>query len=55
MPLPNVIAEGQTQSILKKLASGPNLWYSLSKLDQKETTEITATIRSRVELSLNKE
>ncbi|CAD8104503.1 unnamed protein product [Paramecium primaurelia] len=55
MPLPNTIAEGQTQSILKKLASGPNLQYRLLKPVQLEATEITATIRSRVELTLNQE
>ncbi|CAD8171962.1 unnamed protein product [Paramecium pentaurelia] len=55
MPFPNIIAEGQSQSILKKLASGPNLQYRLLKSTQFEDTDITTTIRSRVELSLNNE
>ncbi|CAK68644.1 unnamed protein product (macronuclear) [Paramecium tetraurelia] len=55
VPFPNVIADGETDQVLKKLASGPNLQYRLVKPTQLEATNIKATIRSRVELSLNQE
>ncbi|CAK84019.1 unnamed protein product (macronuclear) [Paramecium tetraurelia] len=55
MPFPKTIAEGQTQSILQKLASGPNLQYRQLNPTQLGGVEIATTIRSRVELSLNSE
>ncbi|CAD8048618.1 unnamed protein product [Paramecium primaurelia] len=50
MPFPKSIAEGQAQSIMKKQASGRNLQYKLTKPVQIGGTEITTSIRKRVEL-----
>ncbi|CAD8123491.1 unnamed protein product [Paramecium sonneborni] len=55
MPFPNTIAEGQTYSILKRLASGPNLDYQLKPPAQLEAININANFDSRVYLNLNHE